>query len=153
MEAGRAAAVAKRWAINVALFYALAIAVGLAIGLLLALGVGSFGSEAKPEALTVLPPLLMYLGTLFVLPLVVFCLLFAETLAWLGVERPMLRTMGLCVAAPSLLLANTGEGRFVFVAAGLIAFAALARLPGAAPPARFVPPPPPSRLDTGEYRL
>jgi hypothetical protein len=138
---GALTVVMKRWAFNVGLFYALVVAVGLAAAL-----------GTAPDALLGFPALLVYLGTIFVLPPIAFCLLFAELLAVLGVDRPMLRIMGLCVVAPSLLLTNTGEGRFLFIAAGLIAFAALARLPGADPPARFVPPPPP-RLDTGEHRL
>jgi hypothetical protein len=104
--------VAKRWAFNLGLFYALALAVGLAAGLLVALGAGGFNDSigatldggapptpAAPEALIVFPATLMYLGTLFVLPLVVFCLLFAEMLGWLKVERPTLRIIGLCPAA------------------------------------------------------
>ncbi|HSK50243.1 MAG TPA: hypothetical protein VK889_07070 [Solirubrobacterales bacterium] len=128
----------QRWVINIALFYGAVIAAGLFAGFLGAIGAnfvnsgmpGPFSSP-RPELLLLIPLHLVWLTTLFLLPVVVVLLVLAEIAALLGAPRQALQNaaLGIAVVPSLLLLATRGMEILSTVALAMTALAFLLRLP------------------------
>jgi hypothetical protein len=151
----------RRWLWNVGLFYAVLLGIGVVAGVIGALGgdgvitgtdatvvhidsvtgattVETQGADVEPGRLVFYPLLLLYLGTLYVLPVVLAGLAVAEILARIGFTLITLRKVAVVAALLLALIAVTGTdaGLITLCALGIAAYCLLVRLPSEAYQAR-----------------